>query len=439
VKFAKPTVKTEPKVDKKPEVNIIAASSSSNAITFPVDIGKAALQGIIGDFVATALPYSEADKNCLAYGALVALGNALGRTNYVPFGSERHYPNLDLMNIGTTSSGKGQGDHAVREFARLINADWYLKRWKFSAASGEGLVKLLSMECADNRMMLTLTEMSILLNSMNREGSNLSGYIRAAYDGIPLQNNKARESVSADNYHLSCVGQITPRELSTIMADVDWYNGVSNRFLWNIVQRSKTLSRSTTVPDFTKLADRVKSILSLPTAGKIDFSPAGAAVWDDWVHGLKLNDDTKLGASQERVRPNALRIALIYASLDENRLKGLNGGMVYEDGDGGFQIEPKHVEAAIEVVSRSKASVEWFLSQAITIDREPDFKNTKKVVEAYNKAMDEGRTFTSTNLHNLFTRLNPEERNRIATAAGLIMGKPAVSGRGAKATTWIRA
>jgi hypothetical protein len=442
VKFQKPEPKLEP--ERKPETKVAVSASVSvtgpSAITFPADVGKSALQGIIGEFVETALPHSEADQNCLGYGVLVALGNVLGLANYVPFGNERHHPNINLMDIGTTSSGKGQGEHAVRAFAKLIDQNWYLKRWKYSAASGEGLVKLLSMESADNRMVLMLSEMSILLNSMNREGSNLSGYIRAAYDGIPLQNNKARESVSAENYHLSCIGQITPRELNTIMADVDWYNGVANRFLWNIVQRSKTLTRSTKVPDFTKLADRVTQILALPAVGAIEFSEAGGKMWDEWVLSLPLNDDSKLGASQERVRPNALRTALIYASLDENRLNGIKeDGMVYRDGDGAFQIEPKHVAAAIEVVNRSKASVQWFLSQALTIEREPDFEAIKKVIAAYNEAAAGGRAFTSSDLNRLFSHASQTERDRIANAAGLVTGKSESSGSGRKATTWVRA
>ena len=188
------------------------AIPSINAPEFPANLQGAALQGIFGEFVATALPYCESDVNCLLYQALVALGNLLGRNNYTLFGAERHYPALFAFIIGTTSAGKGQAYKTLRAFCTFMDHGVRAQvRWKYSAASGEGSPTLLSStgksedewgskKIADERMLLMLTEVSILLNSMNREGSNTSGYIRAAYDLDPLENNKSKQQLSARNY-----------------------------------------------------------------------------------------------------------------------------------------------------------------------------------------------------------------------------------------------
>src|SRR5262249_48634916 len=220
------------------------AAGAYDAINFPRPLGGAALQGVVGEFVKKTLPYTEADSNCLTYQVLAALGNILGKRIYAQFGTDRHYPNIFVLTVGDTNSGKGQGSSAVRAFTELVDEQWSKNRVRWGAASGEALVSMTA-ETSDKRVMLTAPEMMVLLTNADREGSNLSGMMRSAYDGTPLENNKARNSVRVPDHLISIIGHITPYELSTMMNEVDWSNGVANRFLWDCVKRHQILPRMT--------------------------------------------------------------------------------------------------------------------------------------------------------------------------------------------------
>lgn len=345
--------------------------SFETSLGFPDPLGEAAFHGIFGEIVREGLPYTEADESCLLYQSLTALGNLLGRKQYASFGTDKHYPNLFTLIIGRTNAGKGQGLSQVRHLISQIDTDWTDHGCKYSTASGEGLVRLVAEreQVNDGRLCLIMPEMSVLLNSMNREGSNTSGYLRLGYDGLPLENNRSKQSYCAKNYLLSVLGHITPEEMAETMQSVDWANGIANRFLWAAVRPSKTLPRNTTAPGFDHAREIIAKILSLPDAGRLDFSAAGGLCWDEWVHALPELEG-KLALSQSRIRPNALRVAEIYAAFDERRLERVGFGL----GKSGefkthslvntvpkIEIEPEHVIAAIEVVTRSRQTVEWYL------------------------------------------------------------------------------
>jgi hypothetical protein len=433
---------------------------------FPKPLGPAALSGIVGEFVTAALPFTEADENCLTYQFLTAVGNMMGRKHYARFGADHHYAGLFTLIVGGTSTGKGQALSVVKSFAHDVDPDWLDKHCRHSAASGEGLVRLAAEVCGkdipndegilgdedddfddwdtedlaaqvaqqqqkkpqrlaksiDGRLMLIVPEMSVLLNSMNREGSNISGYLRQGYDRAPLENNKSKKKLIARNYLLSVVGHITPDELQEIMSTVDWYNGISNRFLWAATRKSKTLPRMGKAPNFAKLVIKLNKLLELPAAGAIDFSEAGGKRWDEWVHSLPEMDG-KLGASQERIKPNALRVALLYAALDERRLTSSQKK---------FFIEPEHVEAAIEIVTRSRETVEWFLAGPTQANQKTNHDDLDKVRLAVNK---NGGKLTGDDLYRLFSNKSTSERIAIATAAGLKARGQASDGKRGKPAT----
>jgi hypothetical protein len=393
-------------------------------IGFPQPLGKAALSGIVGEFVETALPCTEADAHSLAYQLLTAVGNVLGKRDYASFGVDRHYPALFTMIVGGTATGKGQAWGAVREFMRLVDLEWLTDHCRHSAASGEGLVKLVGASEQDKRMFLFLPEMSVLLNSMNRDGSNLSGYLRQGYDLAPMENNKAKEQIVAKDYILSTLGHITPDELTTVLADVDWYNGIANRFLWSAVKKSKTLPRMGKIPEFGNLAEKLNKLVGLPQVGHVDFSDEAAKVWDEWVYSIPELDG-QIGASQQRVKPNALRVALIYAALDEARLVFPKTGT--------YRIEKRHVEAAIEVVNRSRGTVEWFLG-GTAASKGFNSEDVQKLITAVNQNRG---TISGSDLCKLFPHKTADERAAIASVARLKKKpRPAEGKRGNPGEDW---
>jgi hypothetical protein len=384
---------------------------------FPKPLGGAALSGVTGEFVAAALPFTEASAEALAYQFLTAMGNCMGTTLYANFGADRHYPALFSLVVGNTASGKGQSLTSVRSLMKLVDPEWEAKHWRSSAASGEGLVRLASENTGDGRLFLSLPEMSTLLNSMNREGSNLSGYLRLAYDRSPLENQKSKGGIVARDYLLSAVGHITPAELTETLGNVDFYNGAVNRFLWVAVRKSKTLPRMSQTPDFAGLAQKLRGLLELPPAGSVYFSPGAERIWDDWVFSLPEMEG-KLEAACERSKPNALRTALIYAALDNCRLMNRN-----------VEIRDDHVRAAIEIVTRSRQSVAWFLSQPIKIDARAGYED---IVKARTAANQNGGQLTGTQVAVLFSNKSSEQRAEILSRAGFKLRKGVVGEKGGR-------
>jgi hypothetical protein len=136
--------------------------------------------------------------------------------------------------------------------------------------------------------------------------------------------------------------------------------------------------------------------------------------------------DGKLEAACERSKPNALRLALIYAALDERRLTS-----EYKP-----EIQVEHVKAAIEIVSRSRESVAWFLSRSVGTGPKTSYEDIQKVKTLVNS---EGGKITATQLADLFCHKTSEQRNEIASSAGL-KHRPAErngkGGRPANIWTW---
>jgi len=371
----------------------------------PEPLGENALQGVVGDFVRAALPFTEADESCLAYQFLIAVGNAIGRKVYGKFGADHHYPNLFLLTIGGTGTGKGQALNHVKELMRVADPEWAKNKCKYSAASGEAIVRLASEAGPDGRLLLMLSEISILWNSMNREGANTSGYLRSAYDGMPLENNRAKSQVVASDYVMSVISHCTPEELAGLVSNTNWYDGLINRFVFAQVAKSKTLPRMNRTPDYSALGKKLQDLLALPYEGPVEFSEGGGKAWDTWV--MSLPDlDGRAGAAMQRIRPNALRLALIYATLDESRL-------VFTKQP--FRIEERHVRAAVEVVERSMASVRWFLNRPVTATDAP----YDKIAKVRNAANKRGGRLTGTELAAVLSHDSEEVRKTIARQAGL--------------------
>jgi hypothetical protein len=136
-------------------------------------------------------------------------------------------------------------------------------------------------------------------------------------------------------------------------------------------------------------------------------------VWDDWERNLPEHNDDIVSESQARARANCARIANLYAQLDERRLNGWT-----------VQLEDRHVEAAIEIVTRSRQSVEWYLTQANQIQNidskanQEDLEKLKKAVAAAGRETGVPE-LTKNDVYKLFTHKTAEERDELCILAGL--------------------
>ncbi len=408
---------------------------------FPAPLTEKSLWGIVGDFVEIAYPTTIACHEMLAYQLLPILGVLMGDAYYLPFGSDRHYPAMFSLAIGKTSEGKGQAKHHVEDAVQMVDPGWFKKNVHSNPASGEGLVRMLSdprlnlsgSQVRKNRVAIFNSEMVTTFNAAARKDSSLSGFLRGAYDGDRLENFRSdkRNSTAAEDYLLGFCGTITPQELRDVMPAIDWKNGSANRFLWCVGYSDKKLGRSSIRPNFTEWAKRVQKLMTLnlntePTA--INYSASGMVVWDTWEGSLPGPGDDLLSESQARIKANCARIAVLYAVLDERRLTGWKP-----------QIEDVHVEAAIEIVTRSRQSVEWYLGQATDVQRadstatQDDLIKLKKAVAAAGR---EGvPELTKTDVAELFRHKTADEREELCVLAGLRAYTREGGNKGGKPTT----
>lgn len=401
---------------------------------FPQSLTTKSLHGILGDFVEIAHPTIVANREMLLYEMLPLIGVVLGDAYYLGFGSDKHFPSIFTLSIGRTSDGKGQAWHACKEAIELVDLPSICTKPAIHSdcSSGEALVRMLgggqiTLEGARRKKVgIFTTEMSIWFVAQGRKGSNLSGYLRKAYDGDLLENFRSDKSKSmiADNYLLGFCGTITPKELREIMPLLDWSNGAQNRFLWSIGARDKDLGRSTKRANFQPWAERVKKLVALNAntqSTAIEYSESGKRVWDDWHHSLPEHDDSILADSQARCLANCARIANLYAQLDERRLSGWK-----------VQLEAQHVEAAIEIVNRSRQSVEWYLAQQMGSTQKVNYEDIQKLKSAMvKKARDGGvAELTGTEVYELFRHRTRDERDAICMAAGFKPSHRALRGGG---------
>jgi hypothetical protein len=400
---------------------------------FPSPLTERSLFGIVGDFVKTGIPTVNSDEACIAYQFLGAVGNAFGRTIYGIFSKGKHYPALFPFIVGDTTAGKGQAGDLVEALAELIDPEWFENNWRTSTASGEGLVRMLheqvhpdeeSNKKSDPRMVIMQGEMSVLLNNSNRQGSTTSGYLRSAWEFKALENNRSQEQfrVKPEDYFLTMIGHITPHELSKVLSKVDWYDGMANRLLWAGVRAKQRLTRSTKSPDFTDIAERLKRLLSLPAVGFVDYSEEGGKVWDDWMNSQPPMEG-ELESGCRRLAPYALRLAVLYVALDERRL-----------GSWKPEIESVHVNAATELVDRSRESMKWFLERPVKVTaKEADWDNIIK----FRAALNEKGRLTGTELkEDLFPHTSVEERRDIASRAGAKFRPGPMGAPGSGVWTW---
>ena len=402
--------------------------------SFPSCLTEKSLWGIFGDFVKIALPTTEASAETLLYTLLPVLGTYQGKLFYSAFGADKHYPvTFTLTSVGT-AGGKGQALHAMTAAIKSFDPEWAKRSIKSHAASGESLPRLCfsALENVTTRIALVPPEMATILIASARDNSILGQMLRMAYDFDTLENPRsdAKKSPTATNYTLGVAGFITPGELREKLPHTDWVNGSINRFLWNVGQKSKNLKTSRSVPDFTEWGKRVSKLVVFgQPPQRIDYSPEGLEVWNNWVDGIPEDDGTKFASAMGREKPNCLRIAALYATYDERRLEGWKPA-----------LEPRHVEAAIEIVAHSRESVGWHLfgpqGESMKNMDESDLRKVRELLAAKG-AQGAPLEVTQTEIRDLLGHDKSwDEKSAICLAVGLrLADRKATNGRSVR--VWV--
>ena len=408
---------------------------------FPPPLTSVSLHGLVGEFVELAYPTTAACRELLAGSIIPIIGAMFGRSTPCMFGSDVHPGSTFYLNIARTADGKGQAlNHAIAA-ARAVDSLWMDNHYHTNVASGEALVRLVcnrSIKMAGdngNRLVIVVPEMTACFTAQNREGSTLSDMIRNGWDGVKLENQRSElsKSIAVTGYTLGVCGAITPKALRDALPEIDWKNGSVNRFLWNVMSGSKDVSRSIGSPDFQAWGRRMRRLieLSLNESTIVDYSAEAAKVWDAWVDCLPVyEDEDPMADGTARSKPHALRLANLYAQVDERRLDGWK-----------IALEPQHVEAAIEHVERGRASMQWYLDQDMVTaiqkgyDKQDIFKLRKMVAKAI-----EGTgmaAVTAGDVYKAFSHMTVDDRNQMCLEAGMVPKKDEAERIGKKTTLWV--
>ena len=333
----------------------------SSALTLPVPDdwppppAPAAYHGLAGEIVNTIAPETEADPVAILSQLLVAFGASTGRSAWFQVEATRHHPNEFLVLIGDSARArKGSSwDHVHR---LITGADPHLSsRILTGLSSGEGLIHSVrdpagqDPGASDRRLLVIEPEFVSVLKNVSREISTLSPTLRSAWDGRPLAILTRTAPARATDAHISVIGHITATELQHHINPVELANGLLNRFLLLGCRRVRLLPEGGD-PDplnRTGLDRQLTSTLNTARhAGQLRLSPAARHAWADTYQQLAEPQPGIAGAIAARAEAHTIRLALIYALLDNNR-----------------QIQPAHLNAAFALWDYAQRSASWALER----------------------------------------------------------------------------
>ncbi|MGZ0172948.1 MAG: DUF3987 domain-containing protein [Planctomycetales bacterium] len=281
---------------------------------------------------------------------LVCYGNVIGRTLHFTAEGSQHHCNLFTCLIGDTSKGRKGSSfaHLIRLFRliRTVDSQWLDERIATGLASGEGLIHairdpveqqdpikekgrvidyqsvVIDQGELDKRLLVVESEFASPLKVMAREGNTLSPVLRQAWDGGTLQNLTKKAAEKATDPHVSVIGHITCTELQQRLNATEQTNGFGNRVLWVPVRRSKFLPEGGCLTDsnLAPLASELESAIAFAsTPLELKRDKDAKELWHDVYQELSKGRPGLVGSLLGRAEAQVMRIACIYAGLDQSR------------------------------------------------------------------------------------------------------------------------
>lgn len=378
---------------------------SSDLVSAPIwpTLDTRALYGLAGEITRLIEPHTEADPVALLIQTLAYFGNSIGRTAHVMLEARPHYGNLFATIVGDTAKArKGTSEGwVVKTFTTPDDelARWREYHWAKGLVSGEGFIhavrdispedptysQLSPREQArtqDKRLLVRESEYGAMLRVMGRDGNSLSGVIRDAWDGEPLSSLGKRAGETATGAHISIIGHVTRDELLRYLSATEGSNGFGNRFLWLCVRRSKRLPEGGALPDEALDPYRAALINAVRTArmrGALRRDEGARALWHEVYDDLSAGAPGLFGAMTARAEAQVMRLALLYALLDE-----------------AGEIKRPHLEAALALWRYCEASARYLFGDKLA-DPHAD-----TILQALRAAGDDG--LTRTQISHLFGR-----------------------------------
>lgn len=288
---------------------------------WPLPLGEAAMNGLIGDIVHTIAPHTEADPAALVGSFIVKFGNEVGRGPHFFVERDCHHLNLFALDVGASSKArKGIVEgHTDYLFEQAIPG-WRDRRVKGGLSSGEGLALAASKAGSDRRLLFVENEFSSVLRAAARRGSLLTTTMRDGWDGKPIEFTTKHDPIRVTDAHLSVLGAITFHDLRRYMDQTDIFNGFANRFLFFCAKRTRILPFGGTVPEDAarQLVSSLREALEFArSVGEIGISSKARALWEREYPRLSADTPGRVGAATSRAEAQTRRLAAIYAVLDK--------------------------------------------------------------------------------------------------------------------------
>jgi hypothetical protein len=364
--------------------------------SWPAALGDA-FHGLVGEFVNTISPESEADPAALAIQLLVAYGNCVGRNAHARVNHMVHRCNLFAVLVGETSKGrKGSSWSPVRALFDRVDEAWTRERLVGGGlSSGEGLVwavrdpiyKMIDGKntqvdagVTDKRVLAFEPEFASVLTVMERSGNTLSATARDAWDGSDLRLLTKNNPASATGPHPSMIGHISRAELRRCITNTEKANGFANRILWCAAKRSKLLPEggNTSDGEMERLAAAARSAVkhARSIGHPLQRTPAARELWAEVYAELTAERDDLLGGVLARGEAQVLRLSLIYAALDCAE-----------------HVDVVHLRAALDVWRSCSQSAAWAFGGAL---RDPV---AEKLLALFRSASPRGVTGTEIRDH----------------------------------------
>jgi hypothetical protein len=303
-------------------------------IVFPEE----ALHGLPGAIVRKLRPETESHPAAALIEILVQFGSLIGRSAYYEVEDTRHHTNLFAVKVGRSSKArKGTaGARIIKIFSQVDNA-W--NSWCVSSGltSGEGLIyrvrddvmnadgdKVIHPGVQDKRLLVRESEFARVLAVNKRDSNTLSPIMRDAWDGKETLRNMTRgrnddDPLEATWAHISIIGDVTSEELNMILSASDTYNGFANRFLWVHVERTAIKPHGGKDLDWDAEIKNLKGARDFARKKKRIFMDENARkMWERVYPRLSQGHEGRLGAVTSRAEAQTMRVALIYALMDQS-------------------------------------------------------------------------------------------------------------------------
>lgn len=331
-------------------------------------IRQEAFHGIAGEFVLEVSKQSESDPVAILGQFLVMIGNLIGRHCSYKIGATLHFLILYIVLVGDSAkSRKGDSLQVCLRLFEKVDFDWYKNRIAKGLSSGEGVIHALrdptfteepsknksgevigrsliesDTGVKDKRLLAIEGEFVSPLKVAARESNILTAILREAWDGRPLQTLTKGSAEKVMEPHFSLIGHITAFELKKYFSDNDAMNGTGNRIIWLLIKRCQILPFGGDMDsiDFDRYAQRLQSIVSFAkNQAFLKIADDAKEIWPSIYERLTKEGYGILGAMTARAEAQVIRLAMIYAVLDQSEL-----------------IRAPHLKAALAVWDYSEES-----------------------------------------------------------------------------------